>query len=143
MPFLDTLLGTATAAVMSLLMLITLLLIWFRVIGNKKYFVVAVSLAFLVGRTVGPADDFYHFSVLLGLAALHFSVLGFMILAIMRYNLLSYVCVSWLGLIFSGMNAVDSDLLFYQVNGALMLAFGLLPLAMAFLASRNLGKGNE
>ncbi|MBT4136747.1 MAG: CPBP family intramembrane metalloprotease, partial [Candidatus Latescibacteria bacterium] len=138
-PFFDVLFGTATAVVMTLLTFIAVLLIWRRVIGNVKYLVVVVGVALMVARSVSPADDFYHFSILFALALLHLSVLGFMILRIMRYNLLSYVCVIWVGLIFNGRNALEAALSFYQMGGAVMIVFGLLPLLMAFLVSRKTG----
>jgi len=135
-PFLDALLNTATGIVIAVIAYIIVLLIWRRVVGRMKTFVILVGLAVILMRAIGPADDFYHFSVLLALAVLHVSVSGFMILRVIRYNLVVYMCLIWLRIIYESEGFLKADISFYQLNGVLMLVFGLLPLVMAFLAWR-------
>jgi hypothetical protein len=122
--------------VMIIPLIILVLLIWRRIVGQAKYVVVGVFLLLMVQRAVTPADDWYHFSILLLLSALHYGVLGFMILVVMRYHLLTYVCFLWLGFVFRSEGFLESDLSIYQINGAVMLVLGVLPLLMAFLAWR-------
>lgn len=135
-PFVDAIFGVFIASVIFIPIVIGMLLIWRRVLGQLKYLVLGVSILLLVQRSVAPADDFYHFAILLALALLHYAVLGFLVVKVIRYNLLVYVCVVWFGLVLRSQGFLEMDLWFYQMNGAVMFVFGLVPLVMAFLASR-------
>ena len=136
LPFLKSILGVSMSAIVFLPIVFAILLIWRRIFGQIKYLVAGVVVLFVVQRAVIPADDFYHFAILLCLALLHYAVLGFLVLRVIRYNLLVYVCVVWFGIVFRSFGFLEMDLMFYQINGAIMFVFGLVPLMMAFLASR-------
>ncbi len=135
-PFLKALSSASMSFVLIVPLIVLVLLIWRRIVGQTKYVVVGVFLLLMIQRAVTPADDWYHFSILFLLGTLHYGVLGFLILVVMRYHLLTYVCLLWLGLVFRSEGFLESALLIYQINGAVILVLGLLPLLMAFLVSR-------
>lgn len=111
-------------------------LLWRRVFRSQTYLLVGLGIILFLQRVVDLAEDFYHGGFLTLLFVLQCAVVGFWLLRIVRYNLLVYVCMFWMGLVWSSKNYVTSEILFYQVNGILILVVGLLPLGMVFLASR-------
>lgn len=136
-PFLKSFLGASMAPVLIIPLIIGGWLLWRRALGRVTYVVVGLALVVLIQRFVGPADDLYHFSVLLFLGILKYAVLGYLVFCVARYNLLVYICMIWVGLAFGSKGYLEMDLWFYQMNGILMLILGLVPFLMAFLARRN------
>ena len=83
---------------------------------------------------VSPAKDFYHAGILLAKSIPYWLIMAFLILKYIRFNLLFYAVILWCSIIFVGIRYLKYDPSIYQVNGMLMILFGLVPLMLAILA---------
>ena len=110
------------------------LFVWWRVIGKINLLILVVLLLLIFQYVVSPAKDFYHAGILLAKSIPAWVIMAFLILKYIRFNLLFYAVLLWCSIIFVGIRYLKYDPGIYQVNGILMVLFGLVPLILAVLA---------
>ena len=111
-----------------------ILFVWWRVIGKINLLILVVLLVLIFQSVVSPAKDFYHAGILLAKSIPYWVIMAFLILKYIRFNLLFYAVMAWCSIIFVGIRYLKYDPSIYQVNGILMVLFGLVPLILAVLA---------
>ncbi len=111
-----------------------ILFVFWRVIGKINLLILGVVLVLLFQYVASPAKDFYHAGILLAKSIPYWVIMAFLILKYIRFNLLFYAVMTWCSIIFVGIRYLKYDPSIYQVNGILMVLFGLVPLILAVLA---------
>lgn len=111
-----------------------ILFVWWRVIGKINLLILVVLLVLIFQSVVSPAKDFYHAGILIAKSIPYWVIMAFLILKYIRFNLLFYAVMAWCSIIFVGIRYLKYDPGIYQVNGILMILFGLVPLILAVLA---------
>ncbi len=111
-----------------------ILFVFWRVIGKINLLILGVVLVLIFQSVVSPAKDFYHAGILLAKSIPYWILMAFLILKYIRFNLLFYAVMAWCSIIFVGIRYLKYDPGLYQVNGILMILFGLVPLILAVLA---------
>ena len=111
------------------------LLIWQKALRRTWVLVLGFGIVMVLITAVAPAEDLYHFSFLMGLILVRLAAMAYVIVRVVRFNLMAYMVLLWAGgLIGSGWGLVETADLFYQINGAVMLVLGLAPLALPLIA---------
>ncbi|MYF16184.1 MAG: hypothetical protein F4215_01890 [Gemmatimonadetes bacterium] len=111
-----------------------ILFVWWRVIGKINLVILGVLLVLIFQSVISPAKDFYHAGILLAKSIPYWVIMAFLILKYIRFNLLFYAVMAWCSIIFVGIRYLKYDPGIYQINGTLMILFGLVPLILAVLA---------
>ena len=133
LPLLDGL-GAAFSGVLALVAFLGVFLIWQRTLKRGWALIFGIA-AVQVVRSVGSADDLYHFGVRGGFNLVLLAVTIFLIVWLVRFNLLAYVIYFWADdLIGSGWGLMQTADAFYQINGVVLMAFGLAPLMLPVIA---------
>lgn len=116
------------------LLFLIVLLVWWRVIGNARLLLLCAFLVLIFQSVVSPARDGYHAGILLVIQLPFWLIMAFLILKYIRFNLLFYAAMGWYSIAFVGIRYAKYDPTAFQINGALMILFGLAPLILALLA---------
>ena len=133
LPLLEGVSGALSGA-LALFPLLGIFLIWQRALVRSWVLILGMAVV-LVILAVVPADDLYHFGFLAGLGLIGLAVMLFLIVRLVRFNLLVYAIFLWAEhLIGEGWTLTQTADLFYQLNGVALLAFGLAPLVMPLFA---------
>ena len=111
-----------------------ILFVFWRVIGKINLLILGVLLVLIFQSVISPAKDFYHAGILLAKSIPYWVIMAFLILKYIRFNLLFYAVMAWCSIIFVGIRYLKYDPGIYQINGTLMILFGLVPLILAVLA---------
>ena len=135
LPFLEHILKTPTGAIMVLFLILACALIWFRALPNTRVILVLFAVYILLASVVKPARDFHHGIYLFGLVLLSWAPRLFLILRLIRFNLLPYIVISWVSTLFNpGWSLFQTSHPFYQANGGVLLILCGVPILFTVLA---------
>ena len=119
---------------LSIPLLLAVFLVWRRTVGRTWPVILGVLIVLLFQSVIGPAKDLYHAGVLLAWYLPRVLIWGFLIWKYLRFNLLCYVVMVWSNMILSGIRYLEFEAAYFEINGLLMVLFGLGPLFLALLA---------
>lgn len=136
LPFLDAACDAALDLIEPFAVL-AILLVWKAGVKRAWLIVAGFAIAILSSDAIEPAESFYHFSVLAGLALVKLGVLVFLIAWLVRFNLMAYLVAVWSATLIPGpgigfiQRTTDTV---YQWNGIAMVVLGLAPLLFLMAA---------
>ena len=122
---------------MVLFLILACALIWLRALPNTRIILVLFAVYILLASVVKPAKDFHHGIYLFGLVLLSWAPRLFLILRLIRFNLLPYIVISWVSTLFNpGWALFQTPHTFYQTNGILLLILCGVPIIFTAIAYR-------
>ena len=130
LPFFDAACDAALELV-SPFAVLAILLVWKAGVRRPWLIVAGFAVALLSSDAIAPARSFYHFAVLAGLELFALGVVVFLVVWLIRFNLMAYIVALW-----SNQLILDPGIAFiqrttdsvYQWNGVAMVVLGLAPL---------------
>lgn len=136
LPFLDAACDAALDLIEPFAVL-AILLVWKAGVKRPWLIVAGFALAILSTDAIEHAESFYHFSVLAGVALAQLGVLVFLIVWLVRFNLMAYLVAVWSATLIPGPGIAfiqrTTDTV-YQWNGIAMVVLGLAPLLFLLAA---------
>jgi membrane protease YdiL (CAAX protease family) len=125
----------AAESFVGLLIILTLVLIWQRAVRRTWLLVVAALSMVLLMETVAPAQDWYHFGVLAAVALPTMAAEIWLVIRLVRFNLLAYLVYLWIGkLLAPGWALTQTAEPLYQVSGGAMVVLAFVPLLYPLIA---------
>jgi hypothetical protein len=119
-----------------------IVLVWLRVTKRKLSLVLPIAAIAALLQPVSSAESMGHYLALTGMSLISVGAILFTVIRLSRFNLLAYGFLIWLMFFFSrGIQilSVSQGMLSYQVQGALLVLFGLFPLVFARIAHLKVG----
>ena len=136
LPFFDAACDAALELV-SPFAVLAILLVWKAGVRRPWLIVAGFAVALLSSDAIAPARSFYHFAVLAGLELFVLGVVVFLVVWLVRFNLMAYIVALWSSQLILGpgiamiQRTTESV---YQWNGIAMFALGLAPLLFLLAA---------
>ena len=108
--------------------------IWWKTLRRFSFVILAVILFFLFYSVISPAKDFYHAGMLLVASIPGAAIKLYLTIRYIRFNLLFYGVIAWYSLLTAGIVYLEFEPSICQINGILMIIFGLIPIILALLS---------
>jgi membrane protease YdiL (CAAX protease family) len=119
------------------LLVMTLILIWLKMMRKEWVVILALGLAATVLPAATKGESLEHFALLLGTSLVGFLPILYLIVRVIRFNLMAYMIGSWAGRVVFGPGLAffqETTIASVKIDAAILLLIGLTPLILPLIA---------
>jgi hypothetical protein len=134
LPALGELIDEINGLLLAPFAILGILLVWWKSLRQTNLIILAIFLVLIFQSVITPAKDFYHAGILLAINLPKWAIMFFLIVRYIRFNLLFFAITAWYSLLPTGIRYLEYEPNACQINGYLMILFGLIPIILALLS---------